>query len=143
MQSVRGTKGNVSRAHVPYHTLRETCCAELIIREDCASCSPQELCMCKYDHLKNNNTAPVSCKECPTSLCNIYISSIYMLYPQHFRTVFSPTHAYGHQNNLMAPHQSEFKEGHSTETALLAIEDQLHTASEQRPSPHSLRRTFQ
>uniref|UniRef100_A0A8C2XFQ1 Reverse transcriptase domain-containing protein n=1 Tax=Cyclopterus lumpus TaxID=8103 RepID=A0A8C2XFQ1_CYCLU len=33
-----------------------------------------------------------------------------------------------HSNNLLDPHQSGFKAGHSTETALLAVSEQLHTA---------------
>ena len=44
------------------------------------------------------------------------------------RAVFKQLSCYLHQNNLLDPHQSGFKAGHSTETALLAVSEELHTA---------------
>ncbi|XP_077938224.1 uncharacterized protein LOC144383653 [Gasterosteus aculeatus] len=44
------------------------------------------------------------------------------------RAIFNQLSSYLHCNNLLDPHQSGFKAGHSTETALLAVSEQLHTA---------------
>ncbi|XP_062422208.1 LOW QUALITY PROTEIN: uncharacterized protein LOC134132996 [Pungitius pungitius] len=44
------------------------------------------------------------------------------------RAIFNQLSSYLHSNNLLDPHQSGFKAGHSTETALLAVAEQLHTA---------------
>ncbi|KAK5913205.1 hypothetical protein CesoFtcFv8_003009 [Champsocephalus esox] len=44
------------------------------------------------------------------------------------RAVFKQLSCYLHQNNLLDPHQSGFKAGHSTETALIAVTEELHTA---------------
>lgn len=43
--------------------------------------------------------------------------------------VFTQLSAYLHQNNLIDPHQSGFKAGHSTETALPAVTEKLHSLS--------------
>ena len=44
------------------------------------------------------------------------------------RAIFNQLSSYLHLNNLLDPHQSGFKAGHSTETALLAVSEQIHTA---------------
>ena len=44
------------------------------------------------------------------------------------RAIFNQLSSYLHHNNLLGHHQSGFKTGHSTETALLAVSEQLHTA---------------
>ncbi|XP_058482380.1 uncharacterized protein LOC131457848 [Solea solea] len=44
------------------------------------------------------------------------------------RAIFNQLSSYLHRNNLLDPLQSGFKAGHSTETALLAVTEQLHTA---------------
>ena len=44
------------------------------------------------------------------------------------RAVFNQLSRYLHQNNLLDPHQSGFKAGHSTETALLAVTESLRAA---------------
>ena len=45
------------------------------------------------------------------------------------RAIFNQLSSYLHLNNLLDPHQSGFKVGHSTETALLAVSESLHAAS--------------
>uniref|UniRef100_A0A8C2WWG8 Zona pellucida-like domain containing 1b n=1 Tax=Cyclopterus lumpus TaxID=8103 RepID=A0A8C2WWG8_CYCLU len=44
------------------------------------------------------------------------------------RAIFNQVSSFLHCNNLLDPHQSGFKAGHSTETTLLAVSEQLHTA---------------
>ena len=44
------------------------------------------------------------------------------------RAIFNQLSSYLHQNDLLDPHQSGFKVGHSTETALLAVTESLHAA---------------
>jgi len=45
------------------------------------------------------------------------------------RAILSQVSSYLHSNNLLDTQQSGFKAGHSTETALFAVSEQLHTAS--------------
>ena len=42
--------------------------------------------------------------------------------------IFNQPPSYLHHNNLLDPHQSGFKAGLSTDTTLLAVSEQLHTA---------------
>ena len=44
------------------------------------------------------------------------------------RAIFNQLSSYLNSNNLLDPYQSGFKVGHSTETALLAVTESLHTA---------------
>ena len=44
------------------------------------------------------------------------------------RAIFNQPSSYLHNKNLLDPHQSGFKAGHSPETTLLAVSEQLHTA---------------
>ena len=50
-----------------------------------------------------------------------------MVRNQHLNTIFNQLSSYLHQNKRLDTHQSGFKAGHSTETALLAVPDQLYT----------------